>query len=324
MTSMNTWARGALAVVLVVLLPVVLIGTWIGGVHTGAGEVAVVRNGGPWDDREIRQIVPPASGFRWSGWWSSAHKYPAQQRVYTITSDPKRASQSGTDIVRMPTSDGVEVGMEGTLYFRLTTDEQTIRAFDDRYGNRTYLAADGETYYPYDGDEGWTAFFVQVVRPVVYNTLRAQLGAVRCAELVPTCAFVQQGADGTDAALTPGNSTAVLTKVESDINARLAAAVRQTLGGDYFTGFTFSLVGLTLPDKVRGSVEAAQAAFADVATSQAARAKAQADAEANRARQSGYAACPTCAEIDKVRALPQGLTVYAPGGTTGVSVPAGR
>jgi regulator of protease activity HflC (stomatin/prohibitin superfamily) len=324
MPRMNTWVRATAALALVVVLPVLLIGTWFGGVHTGAGEVAVIRNGGPWDDREIRQVIQPASGFHWAGWWSSAHTYPAQQRVYTITSDPKRVSQSGTDLVRVPTSDGVEVGVEGTLYFRLATDERTIRAFDDRYGNRTYLAADGDTYYPYDGDNGWTAFFVQMVRPVVYNTLRTQLGAVRCAELIPTCAFVQQGAEGATVVLAPGNSTAVLAKVESEINARLAAEVRETLGDEYFTGFTFSLVGLALPEKVRSSVEGAQAAFADVASSQAARAKAQADAEANRARQAGYAACPTCAEIDKVRALPQGLTVYAPGGSTGVSVPAGK
>jgi regulator of protease activity HflC (stomatin/prohibitin superfamily) len=308
------------SVAVVVVLGLIFALVSVGGVQTGPGEVAVVRNGGPWDDREIRQVIPPASGFRWAGWWSSAHRYPAQQRVYTITSDPKRASQAGTDVVTVPTSDGVEIGVEGTLYFRLTTDEETLRAFDTRYGNRTYLAADGGTYLPYDGDKGWTAFFVQVVRPVVYNTLRAQLGAVRCADLIPTCAFVQQGANGAQATFAAGNSTAVLAEAESDINARLVAAVRATLGDDYFTGFTFSLVRLTLPDKVRASVEAAQAAFAGVATSQAARAQAQADADANRARQAGYAACPTCAEIDKVKALPQGLTVYAPGGNTGVSV----
>jgi regulator of protease activity HflC (stomatin/prohibitin superfamily) len=317
----NPAVRVAVAVALVLGLVFALVATWIGGVSTGPGEVAVIRNGGPWDNREIRKVVPPASGFTWGGWWSSAHRYPAQQRVYTITSDPKRAGHSGTDVVTVPTSDGVEIGVEGTLYFRLTTDEATLRAFDDRYGNRTYLGSDGKTHLPYDGDEGWTAFFVQVVRPVIYTTLRAQLGSVRCAELIPTCAFVQQGADGSQVGLTAGNSTAVLAKVESEINARLTGAVRATLGGDYFTGFTFGLVRLTLPDKVRASVEAAQAAFADVATSQAARASAQADAEANRARQAGYAACPTCAEIDKVKALPQGLTVYAPGGGTGVSVP---
>ncbi|GAA4224572.1 hypothetical protein FHR32_006916 [Streptosporangium album] len=37
------------------------------------------------------------------------------------------------------------------------------------YGTRTYLSQDGESRYAWDGDDGWNAFFVQSVRPVVYG-----------------------------------------------------------------------------------------------------------------------------------------------------------
>ncbi len=43
--------------------------------------------------------------------------------------------------------------------------------------------------------------------------------------------------------------------------------------------------------------------------------------EANRARQDGYDKCPACAEIEKLRSLPQGITVYAPGNPRSVVVP---
>jgi hypothetical protein len=36
-----------------------------------AGEIGVVRNGGPFDNHNIRQIVPNGSGTTWNGWWSS-------------------------------------------------------------------------------------------------------------------------------------------------------------------------------------------------------------------------------------------------------------
>jgi hypothetical protein len=50
-----------------------------------------------------------------------------------------------------------------------------------------------------------------------------------------------------------------------------------------------------------------------VTESQAALQKAQIDAQANAARQSGYNSCSTCAQIDILKALPPGLTTYAPG-----------
>ncbi|WP_084958101.1 SPFH domain-containing protein [Thermoactinospora rubra] len=250
------------ALAAIVALPA-LVGTARGFTGTAPGEVAVVRDGGWFDDTEIRQVIGPASGPTWTGLWSSVHTYPAQQRFYTITADPKRATALGVDVVTVPSSDGVNLGLEGTLYFTLTADEQALRRFDDKYGTRTYRGQDDRSLAAWDGDEGWAAFFGQAVRPVVDNALRVQVGAMR-----------------------------------------------------------FTLAKVTLPAEVQRAVDRALAAGAAVSEARARVEQAKAEAAANRARQEGYDKCPACAEIDKLKSLPQGITVYAPGNPQSVVVPA--
>ncbi|NAS20127.1 SPFH domain-containing protein [Herbidospora sp. NEAU-GS84] len=317
-------AKTLIGVLAVALTGLTLITYATGFTHTDAGVVTVIRDGGPFDDSGIRQILNPATGPTWTGFMSTAHAYPAQQRIYTITSDPKRATTLGVDEVVVPSGDGVNVGVEGTFYFSLNLDHETIKAFDDRYGTRTYVGDGDDMLYAWDGDEGWSAFFSQAVRPVIYNTLRVQIGAMRCEELVPTCAFLN-GADLPE----PNAGLANLAKVQSGVNASLEREIQAMLGGPYLTGFRFNLVRITLPDEVQQSITSAQGAQADIrqAEARAEKAKidgralvtgAEAEAEANRARQKGYEACPACVEIDKIGALPDGITVYAPGNPQGV------
>jgi len=58
--------------------------------------------------------------------------------------------------------------------------------------------------------------------------------------------------------------------------------------------------------QVQDAINQAQAAFAGVTESQAALQRAQIDAQADAARQSGYDSCPTCAQIDILKSLPSG------------------
>ncbi|MER7368453.1 hypothetical protein [Nonomuraea wenchangensis] len=78
---------------------------------------------------------------------------------------------------------------------------------------------------------------------------------------------------------------------------------------------------MTLPADVQQAVDRSLAASAAVSEARAKVAQAKAEAEANRARQDGYDKCPACAEIEKLRSLPQGITVYAPGNPQSVVVP---
>ncbi|MEU4537819.1 SPFH domain-containing protein [Streptosporangium sp. NPDC023825] len=334
--------KSVAAVVFAVIAVIVLISVGGGFARTEPGQVAVVRDGGPLDDSGIRQVIPPDSGLTWVGLWSSVHSYPAQQRIYTITTDAKRASSSGVDEVTVPSSDGVNLGIEGTLYFTLNLDQEMLKRFDDRYGTRTYLGQDGESRSAWDGDEGWNAFFIQSVRPVIYNALRSQIGAAECAELLSSCSLVQTTSNK-KALPAVIDSNASIIRAQNGINQILERDLEQLLGGRFFTGLRFTLVRVTLPSEIQAAVNKTQVAQAGIAEAKAkasqadveAEAKirqaeadakasvalAKGEAEANKQLQESYRKCRACVEIDKLNALPEGITVYAPGNSD-IVVPA--
>src|SRR3954454_18464334 len=309
---------GVLTVVLGVVGLVVLIGLFHGLTKTNGGEVAVLPNGGPFENRRTRQVIDPASGITWTGWWSQIHKYPGQQRFYTITSENGRGDRPGVDVVHTPTSDGVNVGIEGTIYFQLTLDHAALRKFDDKFGTRKFRGLDGVIRAAWDGDDGWSGFLDQIVRPVIDNDLREQVNAFRCSELVSSCALVQNARGGIKPTSAQSNNTNI-ARVQEAVNSSLADDLRQTLGGDFFTNIRFNLVRITLPDKVQSAVEDAQAAFAQVTEAQARVASARADAQANRIRQRGYRDCPACARTDELKAIPPSVKTFAPGAGFAVS-----
>ncbi|WP_211241385.1 SPFH domain-containing protein [Pseudonocardia spinosispora] len=304
-----------------VSLLIVAYGWMTGYTKTDGGEIAVVRNGGFFDDNSIRDVIDPSSGLVYIGLWSNVHKYPAQQRFFTLTSNQGAGGRLGVDVISVPSKDGVQMGIEGTFYFRLTRNHTTLRAFDDGYGTRQFLGQDNEMLYAYDGEQGWANFLDQIVRPVIENALRQQMGNVRCADLVSSCALVQnQGGVPVDPNA-PSNS-ANIAKVQDEVNRQFLDDLKSTLGGAFFEDVRFNLSRVTLPPSVQEAVDKAQSAFAAVSESQARIQQALADAQANRNRQEGYNACPACAQIDIIRSLPQGVTVYAPGANT--AVPLGR
>jgi regulator of protease activity HflC (stomatin/prohibitin superfamily) len=322
---------GVLALLALVVL-IVLIG-WLGGYEkTSGGEIAVVRNGGPFDNHKVRQVVGPASGLVFTGLWSDVHKYPAQQRFYTISANPNEGDARVVDVVHVPTSDGVFVGIEGTLYFTLNTDTSLcdgtnsgnlqarhprcpIAEFDNRFGTRTFGG-----YHPYDGENGWDNFLSQVVRPVIDNNLREQIGNFPCKELVSSCALVQNQGNVSGVSANQGRkNNANIISIQNAINTSLRADLRSELGGDYLTGLRFILRGVTLPPKVQSAVDDAQAAFGAVSLSEAHVKQASLEAKANRIRQTGYRGCPACARIDLLKAIPPTVHTFAPGGNFAVS-----
>jgi hypothetical protein len=322
--------RGAIAAAIIVVLVgfPLLVNLFQGFDRTSGGEIGVVRNGGPFDNNRIRQIIDPASSLTWIGMASKVHKYPAQQRFYTITSDHQRGERTGVDVVTVPSSDGVNMGIEGTLYFTLNLDHESLKQFDNKFGTRKFRGLDDSTRYAWEGDEGWSGFLDQIIRPVIDNDLRTQINSFRCAELVSSCALVQNSSSPQQAAGTaPGqpvkaqSNNGNIAKVQTAINTSLAQDLQQTLGGNFITNIHFNLVRITLPENVQHAVDEAQAAFAQVTQAQAKVAQARAEAQANKARQDGYNKCPTCADIEKLKALPQGITVYAPGNPGGVALP---
>lgn len=290
---------------------------------TAGGEIAVVRNGGPLDDNRIRQVIQPASSLTWIGAFSSTHRYPAQQRFYTITGDSTRGERTGVDVEHLPTADGVEVGIEGTVYFQLNTDTAVLRTFDDKYGTRRYRGEDGQFRYAWADDAGWSTFLDQIVRPVISNDLREEIGNFPCSELQASCALVQNGGSVQAVNAATGKSNLNIAKIQDAINTSLAKDLTNTLGGPFITGVRFNLAKITLPDQVQEAINKAQAAFAAVTEAQAKVQQAKAEAAANEQRQLGYQACPVCAQIDTMKAIPPNVTTYAPGAGFAVTAPGG-
>jgi hypothetical protein len=309
-------------VVLVVGLIAGAVALFAGYGRTDGGHIAVVRNGGPLDNTKIRQIVPAGSGRVRIGWQSTMHDYPTSQRFYTITGDGS-GDRSGVDVVQVPTADGIEVGIEGTAYFTINTgidnDYAVLRDFDNKFGTRQFKCADGHSKAVYAGDAGFSCFLDQIIRPIINNELRIAVGNIRCADLVSSCSLVQNsGAKLDTTKIGVGNLN--LAKIEQDISTGLDQDLHTTLGGEYLTGVKFNLAKVDLDKKVQDSISEAQSTFAAVSSAQAKVLAAKQEALANENKQRGYNACPACQQIDILKALPQGITVFAPGNGAGLSL----
>lgn len=307
-----TAAVAAALIAVIVGFPVLfgLFGAWN---NVDAGHVAVLRNGGVFSDSNVRGFLDPASSLSYTGIWSTEHIYPAQQRTYTISSDPSQGDKVGVDVVQTPSSDGVEMGIQGTLYYSLNLDHRVLGQFDNKYGTRSY-ADNGSSFHAFDGDQGWAAFIDVVVRPILNNDLREQIAKVSCAELDAACALVQNSTQVAAAKLSAaGSNNGNIAAVQQAINSSLQSDINGQLGGNYLTGLRFNISQVSLPGNVQDAVNQAQAAFAQVSQQQALVQQAQLQAQANAAKQQGYASCPACEVIDELKALPSNLTTFAPG-----------
>jgi hypothetical protein len=298
---------GLIATALVIFGLVAMIASPLTG--TDGGTVAVVRNGGWFDTKDVRQIIQPGSSPQFSGWWSTVHRYPSTQRNFKVSS---AQSSDSNEVINVPSKDGVALGIEGTFYFDLTRDEKTLAEFDDKFGTRTYTPAGTEDAKEAWRDEaGWNAFLDFTIGNLVQNDLRREVIGYTCPELIASCALAQNGPGATSAVTTV--STDKITAIQEAVNSSLKQDLRDNLGNDYFVNVKFVLAKVTLPESVQSAINDAQASFAAVTKAQAGLQQAQIDAQANGVKQDGYNKCPTCADIDRLKALPPGLTTYAPG-----------
>lgn len=289
---------------------------------TDGGHVAIVRNGGPFDNTKIRQVLPPSSGRTNIGMYSTLHNYPTSQRFYTISSSGSRADAN--ESITVPTADGVNVGIEGSAYFTLNTepnnDYGVLKEFDNKYGTREFRCTDSsQSLDVWDGDEGFSCFLDQVVAPIINNDLRVSIGDVKCAELVASCSLVQNTTAAIDKS-NIGKGNVNLARIEQSISSSLSSDLNSTLGGPFFSNVRFNLAKVDLDPAVQRAISQAQAKFAQVSAAQADLKQAQIQAQTNKARQAGYNSCHACQQIDILKALPGGLTTLVLGNNSGVSL----
>lgn len=278
------------------------------------GKVIVVRNGGPFDNKAIRQIVCPGSGLTASGVNSTDHAYPTSsvQRYISVTSE---ANRDYADVVKVPTADGVQVGLEGTLYLTTRFDcsadgQKVLKQFDNRFGARTFPDIQGNERHPWESENGWSAFLAKSVSPVLTNDLRMAVGRFACSDMVPSCALVKQGRDGNVVVNPNVNSIANLSALEKAVNNTLEKELASTLDGDYFTTVRFKVTKVNLPDGVQNAINDAQAAYANLSQARAAVTNAELKQEAQGKLANLYAKYPALAQIELVKNLPSGANIY--------------
>jgi regulator of protease activity HflC (stomatin/prohibitin superfamily) len=276
------------------------------------GYVGVVRNGGPFDTRTIRQILLPGQSLTWIGFFSQhPHEYPAANvnRTYTLTSDPRRGSRPGVDVVTVPTKDGVQVGVEATVFMRFVGERNTkvLTQFDVSYGTRRFAAAaDGKRLYPWQGDDGFYAWLDNLFRPILEYNLRREIGKYDCAELVASCALVSSGKSNVTNFRSPvADSGAFADRLSSTLETDLS----RTLGQPYFWNIRMRIARVTLPKGVQEAVDEAQAKYVGVNQARAELSQARYQRERNRLLGEAYNASPALANIDAVKALPKNATV---------------
>jgi regulator of protease activity HflC (stomatin/prohibitin superfamily) len=267
---------GAIAIVALLWLCGVGIGACKSLGSTGPGEVAVLINGGWFDSKDQRDVEPPSSGYKVPGLYTQWRKYihESQQRFYTIRPGDSGADEAEAEVV-VPTRDGVQVSIEGTTNFHTTfsgeDDDPNLLAFDTRFGNRTYA---GDKYV-WDDDGGWEAFLAAQFRPVLVSTFREEIGGLDCAELVSSCALIQQGAQQTgqidiEAVQEAGDKAeASFEEVASAVEAKLETRMEAALGGQFLTGWEVQIERVVLPEEVQGAIDTAQSAFAAVSEQRA-------------------------------------------------------
>lgn len=275
------------------------------------GYVGVVRNGGPLDGRTVRQILMPGQGLTWTGFFSQApHQYPASNvsRTYTVTSDPTRGSRPGVDVVTVPTKDGVQVGVEATVFMRFIAERDIadLKQFDISYGTRRFRTTSGHRLlYPWQGDDGFYTWLDNLFRPVLEYNLRREFGRFDCAELVASCSLVQSGRVNSLASAPTADAGAIADRISVSLDRDLT----RTLGRRYFWNIRMRISRVTLPGRVQTAINEAQTNYVEVNTAKAQLKQADYQYRRNHLLGKAYNESPGLAYIDALKALPKEATV---------------
>jgi regulator of protease activity HflC (stomatin/prohibitin superfamily) len=320
--SPNNARISALATIVALGLACVVLVTGARVSRQDAGHVGVVRNGGPVDDRKIRQILMPGARVTWIGLFSqSPREYPAARvtLLYTVTSDARRGNRHEVDVVSVPTKDGVLVGLEGTVFFRFVGERNPdlLRRFDQTYGQRRYaVVGEKARLYPWEGDDGFGALLDATFRPVLDNDLRQEVGRFSCADLVSSCVLVHRLTKDqrAGARLKPN---ANIAEIQQRLNRSLAADIRNTMGGDYFWDVHIRLTKVTLPPNVQTAIDDVHAKYVAVNGAKAEVRRARYEAKRNELLAKAYNRSPALARIDAIKAAPKGATIVLSNGDKG-------
>lgn len=283
------------------------------------GEITVIRNGGPFDNHKIRQVVCPGSGNTWTGFSSAEHPYPdaTSQRTY------KFSNEDGADakpIENLRTADGVKLTLSGTFFFKTAFDcsddgLRLVKEFDNAFVNRP----EGER--PWENFGSWLN---RTWKPILDANARDVVLATPCKEVVSSCALLAR--DDTPIDATKVDNKSNIARIEQAMAEGLKLQLHAKLGDDYFRDITFNMEQPLLPE-VDDAIATAQKAFAKVADVRAERLRQVEQVKVEKQKRlvafqkaRGYAQCPSCARQDELAKLPRGIQTLVLGSGAPVAI----
>lgn len=233
-----------------------------------SGHVCVVKEGGPFDGRNLTDVRQPGTKLSSIGIFNDQLCLPTTERDSNdvLEGDPS-----------FPTRDAVKIVADAQILFHLTTDPKKVREFVRKYGLRTW---DGHKIFE---DDGWISFLRQRFAPVVFDSYRQTIGSFNCVDLNNLCQYVQEpekaAKEGAKAVDTNQNLQVAQEQITNTLKAKLKAA----FGDDYFEGVRVQNLRPRFESGVDARVKEAQSLRTQNANAQleAAKRKTEATGEAN-------------------------------------------
>lgn len=270
-----------------------------------SGTICAVREGGPFDGRDIKEIRQPGEGPKPIGPFNKQDCLPITER-------------DSNDVIEgeqlFPTRDSVQVIVDGQALYSLTTDSAKIETFYRNYGRRNW---GGE---PISSEQGWLNFQRQRLAPVILDAQREVVGGYECQALNNLCQYVQNpeeavraGGDAADA-----DNTQNLSQAQQALASKIREKLRAAFGDDYFENVRYQNLRIRFEQEVQSQITQAQSLRTQAANAgleaerKRAEAKGTADQRVETAtgerraafqQQKAYALNPTQREIDKIRAF---------------------
>lgn len=224
-SSSSGFSWGPLAVVgaiVAVVIGISFIG-WLGSWHgTDSGEVCVIREGGPFDGRALKDVRQPAEGPKPIGAWNHQDCMPVTERDSNDVIEDQDPDKAGFQDPKFPTRDSVQVVETDQTLFSFTTDEHKVKTFMRKYGRRQWGGKD------ITDAGGLLNFMRQRLQPVFLDARREVLGTYDCTALNNLCVYVQEAAADQPTAAKPKGKTKAKAKTPAK-QAPPAAAVTQNL-----------------------------------------------------------------------------------------------
>ncbi|HWT95669.1 MAG TPA: SPFH domain-containing protein [Solirubrobacteraceae bacterium] len=292
----------------VALVVVVSAGAWLVSIKgTDVGTVCLVREGGPFDGRDIKEIRQPGEGPKPIGAFNKQDCLPITER-------------DSTDVIEedqtFPTRDSVQVIVDGQALYQLTSDPGKVEKFYRGYGRRKWGGED------ISSESGWLNFQRQRLAPVILDAQREVIGGYQCNALNNLCQYVQNPEaavqrTGKDSGAA-GDTTQNLSEAQRLMAAKIREKLRAAFGDEYFENVRYQNLRIRFEAEVQKQITQAQSLRTQAANArlEAERQRAQARGEADRKvevaegerraafqQARAYRLNPNQAQIDRIRAF---------------------